>query len=123
MAYGPIPPGLYVCHRCDNPPRCEPTHLWLGTAADNAHDRDMKGRQKPFLGQHSFETRAKMSASRTGLRHKPETRARMRAAWPDAKRKAKAEELRKRWALMSPDERAARRPKPGRGPYRVKTDS
>lgn len=37
-------PHLYVLHRCDNPPCCNPDHLFLGTAADNIHDCMAKGR-------------------------------------------------------------------------------
>lgn len=45
-AYGPIPDGMWVLHRCDNPPCIEPTHLFLGTAADNNADNINKGRSR-----------------------------------------------------------------------------
>jgi hypothetical protein len=44
MVNGPIPDGMIVCHRCDNPPCIEPSHLFLGTHALNAADKVAKGR-------------------------------------------------------------------------------
>lgn len=42
---GPIPPGIFVLHRCDEPSCVRPDHLFLGRAADNAADKVRKGRQ------------------------------------------------------------------------------
>ena len=40
----PIAPGLFACHTCDNPPCCNPLHLFEGTHQDNVDDRQAKGR-------------------------------------------------------------------------------
>ena len=46
MANGPIPAGMQVLHRCDNPPCVRPDHLFLGTNKDNVDDKMAKGRHK-----------------------------------------------------------------------------
>jgi len=44
LTFGEIPEGMVVCHRCDNPACCNPTHLFLGTTRDNINDKMSKGR-------------------------------------------------------------------------------
>lgn len=44
LSFGPIPDGLCVLHKCDNPPCVRPDHLFLGTKADVQKDAASKNR-------------------------------------------------------------------------------
>ena len=57
LTNGPIPTGLLVLHKCDNPPCVNPDHLFLGTDADNQHDRHRKRALRGQPGE-----RAKLTA-------------------------------------------------------------
>lgn len=59
LANGPIPMGLLVMHTCDNPACVRPSHLVLGTHADNMRDKVKKGRQARHGGGHN--PRAKLT--------------------------------------------------------------
>lgn len=45
--YGPVPQGMHLLHSCDRTLCCRPSHLFVGTAADNMRDMREKGRGSP----------------------------------------------------------------------------
>lgn len=48
---GPIPNGMHVLHHCDNPPCCNPDHLYIGTNDENMRDRIARGRCSSLPGE------------------------------------------------------------------------
>lgn len=54
LTKGTIPIGLCILHKCDNPPCCNPNHLFVGTRADNSDDKIAKGRYRHGIarGEH-----------------------------------------------------------------------
>lgn len=52
LLVGPIPDGLFLCHRCDVRTCVNPAHMFIGTAKDNTDDMHRKGRWVvPYLTQ------------------------------------------------------------------------
>jgi len=54
---GPIPLGMCVLHRCDNPPCVNVDHLFLGTQNDNMKDKARKGRSSCRKGSNNHNSK------------------------------------------------------------------
>jgi hypothetical protein len=51
IMYGELEFGMCALHSCDNPPCCNPKHLFPGTRIDNVRDMENKGRAVHVFGE------------------------------------------------------------------------
>jgi hypothetical protein len=108
MAYrvqiGPIPDGLQVLHKCDNPECVRVDHLFLGTISDNIKDAIKKGRWVTFPGnQHAAGHVQSEEACQTKSRKSAAYWARRRAEGKDGFKLSvrQVSEIRSRYRRLS----------------------
>lgn len=82
---GPIPPGMLICHKCDNPICMEITHLFMGTAQDNTDDMMRKGRHGCGRGERPSVTGSKHPRAKLNEEQIIAIRNDTRFAWQIAK--------------------------------------
>lgn len=63
LTNGPIPDGLQVLHRCDEPFCCNPDHLFLGTRLDNMDDMASKERRASKLSHNDVRAIRRLLAA------------------------------------------------------------
>lgn len=70
---GPIPDGMKIRHKCDNPPCINDDHLEIGTQGDNIRDMDDRGRRKTLRGEQSTNHKLTEAQAREILTGKDKT--------------------------------------------------
>lgn len=99
LTNGPIPDGLCVCHRCDNPGCMNPQHLFLATQEGNIQDRVQKGRSARPRGEeiNTAKITAKQAVEIRRRTDEGEVPARIAEDYPISRRMVAAIKNRENW--------------------------
>ena len=94
-----IPEGLFILHKCDNPPCVNPNHLFVGTNSDNMNDFVSKGGQLGGIGEkNGMHTHPECRPN--GIRHGSKTHPENIARGTDLPG-ARLDENKVRWILRN----------------------
>ena len=99
---GAIPDGLCVCHKCDVRSCGNPAHLFLGTHADNAQDRERKGRSGDHRGELQGAARLK-TADVLAIRSSPDSLGRLALRYGVSPSQISNIRHRRQWAHLPED--------------------
>lgn len=100
---------LHACHRCDNPPCCNPSHIFYGTRFDNFQDCSRKRRcalqRYPTLAQGERNNAAKLSREQAlRIKESPERTSLLATRFNVSRTMVKAIRSGRSWACLSLEE-------------------
>jgi len=100
--HGPIPDGLQVRHKCDNPPCINDDHLELGTHQQNMQDKADRGRGRTNNRQGKANQNAKFTEDQVRyIRTSPETAAALARRYGTTRSAVSRIRTGKRWAHVA----------------------
>jgi hypothetical protein len=100
--HGPIPKGIVVRHKCDQPSCVNPGHLELGTYSDNANDMIRRGRYVMVRKLGEAHPRAKLTEAQVvAMRSDNRTQKEIASDYGVTRKTVSAVKARKRWRHLA----------------------
>ena len=100
LTIAPIPPGLVVCHTCDNRACVNPRHLFVATQRDNVLDMIRKGRRYSSAGDRNPRVKLRLDQI-LAIRRDPRSTREILAEYGIAKSTLRSIKRREIWRHLS----------------------